>query len=271
MPALDRLACCSLVALMAGLGGAAYAGALPHPSPAPALVRQNAPVWVLTATEVAARCRAAYAALSSYQVTSTVAGQGVSTADGVVQKYHASANILFVRSGKIRTLGIAMGGNPFAYVSDGTRTEFQLGTGPWKTETSPEMAIASATGISADAGATVPALLFGTHWGTPLALGQAAKPELREDKIEGVPYYVLTAHLDAPEMRATESLWIDEKTFLLRRSLSDNEMTAKTFVISGQSHAVPAMKMHNEQNFTNEKRDASIPDSTFALPAVPSR
>ena len=271
MPALNKLACCFLTALIAGHGGAAYAGALPHPSAAPTLVRQTAPVWSLTATEVAARCRAAYAALSSYQVTSTVAGQGVSTADGTVQKYHASANIQFVRSGKIHTTGVAMGGNPFAYVSNGTRTEFQMGKGPWTTEASPEMAIASATGISADAGATVPALLFGTNWGTPLALGRAAKPELREDRIEGVPYYVLTAHLDAANLRATESLWIDEKTFLLRRSLSDNEMTAKTFVISGQSHAIPAMKMHNEQNFTNEKQDILIPDSTFALPAVSSR
>lgn len=268
MLTLQRLACHSLAALMAGLGGAAYAGAVFHPSAAPTLVRQDAPGNRPTATEVAARCRAAYAALSSYQVTSTVAGQGVTTADGTVQKYHTSANIQFVRPGKIRTAGIAMGGNPFAYVSDGARTEFQQGEGSWKTEASPEMAIASATGISADAGATVPALLFGTNWGTPLALGWTAKPELREDRIEGVPYYVLTAHLDAPSLRATESLWIDEKTFLLRRFISDDETAAKTFVISGQSHAIPAMKMHNEQNFTGEKRDTLIPDSPFALPAV---
>ncbi len=268
MPALERLACCSLAALMAGLGGAAYAGALPHPSAAPTLVRQDAPGKLPTATEVASRCRAAYAALSSYQVTSTAAGQGVAPPDEAVQKYHASATIQFVRFGKIRTTGTDMGGNPFAYVSNGTRTEFQMGKGSWATEASPEMAIAAATGISANAGATIPALLFGTNWAMPIALGRTAKLELREDKIGDVPYYVLTAHLDALNLRTTESLWIDEKTFLLRRYLSDNEMTTRTFVISGQSHAVPAMKIHNEQNFTDEKRNLPIPDSIFALPAV---
>lgn len=218
------------------------------------------------AAEIATRCRTAYAALSSYEVTSTVAAQSVTVADGTAQKYQTSANIQFVRPGKIHTSGKDTSGGVFAYVSDGSRTVFEMGSGPWKEQATTEMAIAGATGISASAGATIPALLLGSNWGTPLALGGATKPEVREDKIEGLPYFVLTAHLTAPALNETESLWIDEKTFLLRRSVSDDETAAQTFVIQGQSHAVPAMKTHSEQDFTHEKLNQPIIESTFRVP-----
>ena len=164
-----------------------------------------------------------------------------------------------------------MSRQPFAYISDGVGTEETDMTqeGRWQKRT-PEMAIASVTGIALSAATTVPSLLLQTISGSPLSLGtgKALSPEVREDTRDGQDCYVLTAHLATAGNNETESLWIDEKTFLLRRSVSDNDSAARTFIIAGKPHLIPAMKSHDDQRFTNERINQPIPDSTFTLPAV---
>jgi len=88
-------------------------------APKPGHVLAQVPGKTLTAARIAARCREAYAALESYQGTSTVATRGASGTDPITHEWHTSATILFVRPGKIRVDGTDMSGLSFAYVSDG--------------------------------------------------------------------------------------------------------------------------------------------------------
>lgn len=226
-----------------------------------------------TAQQVAERCRAAYTALTSYQGTTAV--ENHSLVAGVRHDSQTSASIQFARPGKIRTVATTEGGQIFAYVSDGIVTEESFpmvsGTsGNWKKEVSTEMAIGGATGVSQNAGTTIPALLLGTNWGAPLPLtaGATLDTEVREDAIDDQLCYVLTGHLKTPQMTQTTSLWVDKKTYLLRRSVSDINSAAQTIQVGGNSYSLPATKMHNDEHFTNERLNQPIPESTFTLPPV---
>lgn len=261
-----------ITAAVLGVSTYAVTRGIAHPMAKSGHIYQQGPNETLTAAQIAQHCRTAYTALSSYQIDARVNAQAVTTADPKPQKYMTSAKIKFVRPGKISAEGTDMSGTPFAYVSDGTRTEATFGGNRnWKTEQNPETAIASATGIAQSAATTVPAILLGTNWGMPLPLTVSNKltdPLVHENSIDGHLCYVLTAHLVSTNGSLTQSLWIDQKTFLLRSCVSDSDSKEQTFVVAGQSHVVPATKSHNVEMFTNERLNPPIPDSTFTLPAV---
>ena len=242
--------------------------ALTITAPKPGHVLVQAPGKTLTAAQIAARCRAAYAALKSYRGTSTVTSRSMAVADGKTSEYHTSADIQFVRPGRIHVEGADMSGHPFAYVSDGTATAEQDSTnkGVWKTLPSAELAIASFTGTAQNAATTVPALLLGTNWGNPFTPG--FDPEVREDAVDGHPCYVVTNSLVTDTLALAGLFWIDEKTFLLRRHVFDTQTAATSVVIAGSKQDMPATKSHEDQRFTNEHLNVAIPDSTFTLPAV---
>ncbi len=257
---------------------------------------QQASGQTLTAVQVAERCRAAYAALQTYQVTSTVTQHSVFSATGKAEDEQTSAVIQFARPGKFHVEGADSDKNPFAYLSDGSTTvQKNLSTSGWEkvvrvpsTTSGIEMAIGTITGVSADAGTTIPALLLDTDpsagstgWGVPAALGKGVVSSLEEPSnpnanhfrwdvtegdVNGQSCYVLTPH--APSFASAEVLWIDKKTFLLRRSVSDSDTPAQTFIVAGTSHAIPALKTHKEENFTNERVNEPLPGSTFTLPAA---
>ena len=230
----------------------------------PGHVLQQTPGEALTPAQIIAHSRQAYGALRSYQGTTSATGQSV-TADGKTGTFHTSANILFARPGKIRAEGKDSGGNPFAYVSDGVTTAEQIASKRvWKKAENAEMAIAGATGIAQDAATTVPALLLGTNWGDPFVPEYGS--EVREDSVDGHPCYVVTNSLGTATNALTGYFWIDEKTFLLRRYVQDSD--SQEFEIPGQSHVVPAMKLHNDERFTKERLNEDIPDSTFTVPAA---
>lgn len=287
------------IAAVLTIGLTTYAVArntVPHTA-GPGHVLRQAPGQRLTGPEVAKRCRAAYAALRTYQVTSTVTVQSVEGISGKIEDEHASAVIQFIRPGKIHAEGLNTGAKPFAYVSDGFAT-VETDTpkqGPWKKATGlnnangAEMAIARVTGIATNAATTVPALLLDTEpgstyggWGIPMELGKGftsaggdpTNPftklvhlEIKEDTLQGHPCYALAAR--SQMLSGSESLWIDKQTFLLRRLVSDTDTAAQTFTVGGIAHAVPAMKVHEEQNFSNECVNEMISGSTFALPPAP--
>ena len=235
----------------------------------PGHVLVSAPGRILTAQQIATRSQDAYAALSSYQGTTTVVTMN-SAINGAPSEYHTSANVLFARPGRIRAVGTDMGGFPFTYVSNGTATVEQVNaTGKtWKTVASAEMALGSVTGIALSAATTVPALLLGTRWGTPLTLGTTPEAEVREDGVDGHSCYVLTSHRMTGKNTMTESVWIDEKTFLLRRLVSDSDNSARAITIGGTQHIIPAIKSHVDERFTDEHVNGAIPESTFTVPAV---
>ena len=63
-------------------------------------------------------------------------------------------------------------------------------------------------------------------------------------------------------------LWIDEKTFLLRRSLSDSDNEVHTPAFIGHAAAVVNVKSHDDEQFTDQRLNETIPDSTFTVPAA---
>ena len=230
----------------------------------------QAPGKTLSAVQIAAHCRQAYAALTSYEVTSTATSQ-TKTSQTDSHEFRASAKILFARPGKIRDEGRDTGGLPFAYVSDGTVTADQMIGGGWKVvakNSVSERILGGLGGITNGAATTVPTLLLGMYTGTPLTLGVTPDSEVREDEIDGHPCYVLTSRRASDTSTMVESLWIDEETFLMRRSISDSYNAAMSLTIGGTPHAFLAVKGHNDERFTGERLNGTIPDSTFTVPAA---
>jgi RNA polymerase sigma factor (sigma-70 family) len=233
-------------------------------TPKPGHILESVPGKTLSAAQIAAHCRLAYSALKSYQGTTTVTAQALDAAGGITQQYHASAVIQFVRPGKIRVEGTDMSKHSYAYVSDGIGTVLKANASSWKQVANADFAIASVTGIAQNAATTIPALLLGSVWGNPIVSG--FDPKVREDTIDKQLCYVVTASLVTSKATSASTLWIDEKTFLLRRYVTDNEMSAQTIDIGGKSQSFPASKSHNTESFTNERLNQAIPDSAFALP-----
>ncbi len=258
---------------------------------------QEAPVQTLTGREVAERCRAAYTALKTYQITSAVTVHSVESPSGKVEDGHASAVIQYARPGKIHVEGLDTDAKPFAYISDGLTTveTDSPKSGPWKkvlgyhNPNGIEMAIAGVTGSAMDAATTVPALLMSTDpsvayngWGVPQPLdkrllsfaGNPTSPigitisfEVKNGIIDGSSYYILIPH--GSIIFSKEAFWIDKKTFLLRRVVTDSDTAAGTIPNGkGGSQAMPALKMHQEENYSNERINALLPGSTFTLPVA---
>jgi len=85
--------------------------------------------------------------------------------------------------------------------------------------------------------------------------------------VDGHPCYVVTSSLVTDTLALTSFFWIDEKTFLLRRHVSDTDALATSFVIAGRKQDMPATNSHEDQRFTDERLNEAIPDDTFTLPA----
>ncbi len=228
----------------------------------------------ITASQTAAHCFEAYGALQSYQGTTTVTEQYDGAPFPIEE--HRSATIQFAQPNKIHVEGRDSNFIPWAYTSDGVGTMERSNLGGWEKVKDTETAIGTVTGITLQAGTTIPAVLLnaiGTKrgyslWGTPLALGKSVNSEIREDTVGGQLCYVLTAQLKTATLDETEHLWIDEKTFLLRRLVDDRQQQNQTITTSNTPHFLPDSKSHIDEQFTDERLNAAIPDSTFALPPV---
>ncbi len=260
------------VVAAAGLTAYAVAGRTVLSASKPGHILQQVPGKTVTAGQIADHCRAAYAALQTYEGTATVDSQSVTGALPWPLQLHNSAAIQFARPGKIHTEVMISAGQTMAYVSDGVGTEesnpafFGISRN-WKKVASTEIAIGGATGVSQNAATTIPALLLGTGWGTPQPLGAGGTldAEVREDTVDGQLCYVLTGHAAGTGVNTT-SLWIDEKTYLLHRLVRDINSTAQTISAGGKPYSMPALKMHNDERFTDERLNQPVPESAFALP-----
>ena len=91
--------------------------------------------------------------------------------------------------------------------------------GMWEQQQSPEMGIAAITGISAGAGAAVPALLFHTNWGNPLP-NTRRSVSVDQETLGGRPVYRLTSAIGS---RLSSTVWIDQKTLFLVKSQQVSE------------------------------------------------
>ena len=238
--------------------------------PKPGHILARIPANPMTSAQIASDCREAYAALASYQGTSIVTTQSVSNSFPMVLESHTSGSIKFVSPGKIHVEGTAaQGGGAFAYISNGSETvETYLGPNNWKKVDTTESAVAGVTGIALHAATTIPAILLNIKWGDPLAPGKSLDPEVREDSEGGQPCYVLTTHLISPTRTETAYLWVDEKSLLMRRLVTEGKSIAQTKEAVGSPIDLPAMQTHADERFTYNNLNETIPESAFTLPAT---
>jgi RNA polymerase sigma factor (sigma-70 family) len=236
----------------------------------PGHIYRQIPGKRVTAAQIAERCERAYAALQTYQCST----KDMTREDGVPWPVtsRSMASIQFERPGKIHVQGQDAYEGPRAYTSNGTATEEVGKSGRWEKDDTIEAAIA---------GATIPEVLFGNvgaknpalvGW-APIALNGGIGPEVREDVTDGKLCYVLTGHrtLSLGPLKGSvpekELLWIDEKTFLIHRRVTDSQFPAS----ANLPYSTPqsgTIDNHFEEQITDEKINEPLPASTFTLPAV---
>jgi hypothetical protein len=187
----------------------------------------------LTGNQVLERSRAAYAGLSSYTGETAVLSE-MAFGDTVMTGA-ATAEVRFVRPGRLRISGRASNGTPYLVVSDGARARVAqvltdpktregmlamgglLGMQPAGGDTlandtlSTGIAVAMVTGIGNRAPHYLPALL-GLVEGTPLAHVTPAVLVGRE-AVSGVESYKVVIR----GAQITRTYWVDTVSYLLRQ------------------------------------------------------
>jgi outer membrane lipoprotein-sorting protein len=162
-----------------------------------------------TAKEIVEKAQSVYAALSSYSST----GQTVSALAGTEQK--TTFTIRLQRPGLYR-IDWKSGFSSGSVWSDGTGDFLQM-TGPAQKMQNREMALASATGVSGMAAATIPGTFFKENWGGALnpLLPLERKPD---EKVGTVDCFVVSSEIKPPAGGTmTTTLWIGQQDSLIHQ------------------------------------------------------
>jgi outer membrane lipoprotein-sorting protein len=194
-----------------------------------------------SAQDLIKKCEAAFDAVQSYSCHIDV------VTSNLVPDRHASADIWFVRPGKIKA-NISSGFAPSAsmgYVSDGRQTGLLMMT-QWVSESSTEMAIAGVTGVGMLSATTIPALLLHSNWGYPFLAGYKINPFVSISRVLGESCYRVEV-----DGKSKAVFWIDAKTYLLDK-VQETSSGLSTFTIT--------------QVITEQKVDSTIDPSTFNVP-----
>jgi outer membrane lipoprotein-sorting protein len=101
---------------------------------------------------------------------------------------------------------------PEAVWSAGEGDFLEMGSGAQK-QTSQEMALAGATGISGGAAATIPGTFFKMNWGNQLGGPAISEKRQSDEKVGDVDCYVLNSELKG----LTRTLWIGKQDFLIHQ------------------------------------------------------
>jgi outer membrane lipoprotein-sorting protein len=146
------------------------------------------------------KCQAAYDRVQTLDETvNSAAGSNVAT-----------AHIQFKRPGMLKVSGKTLFGSDYVLLCNGKSTSV-LNSGFWSDVASPEMGIATITGISGMAGTTVPAALFHTNWGG--IQGMAEPVQVKKELVGGRSTYRLSS-----ASPTKQSLWIDAKSYFIVKS-----------------------------------------------------
>ncbi len=154
-----------------------------------------------TGPQVLQRVQKAYDSLRQLEVDVT----------GEISGTRGTSKISFQRPGKMRVSGTSMFGSDYDLLVNGKATWLKA-QGAWEKVESPEMGIASITGISANAGTLIPSLLFHTKWGGISHLS-GVPGKVSKEKQKGQNVLRVDAKGQMPM-----TLWVDAKTYLLVRT-----------------------------------------------------
>jgi len=120
----------------------------------------------------------------------------------------ATARITFKRPGKLTVYGRSIFGAPYGLLSFDGLTWVKNGPMGWTSQNSPEMGIATVTGVSGNAAMSVPAALFHTSWGG--FAGDKPKGPATLTELKGRKVYLVTSGGSVPR-----KYWIDADTHFL--------------------------------------------------------
>jgi outer membrane lipoprotein-sorting protein len=148
------------------------------------------------ADQIIKRCQAAYDSVQTLE--EDVASSAGTTGNG-------SAHISFQRPGKLRITGKTLFGQAYDVLAIGSQS-FIKNPSVWQNAQSPEMAIATVTGVSGAACAGVPAQLLHTSW-YEIVPDSRAHYKVFADSIRGIRCYRLDVAGQNPR-----SLWFDKRT-----------------------------------------------------------
>jgi hypothetical protein len=220
----------------------------------------------LTGAQVLERCQKAYGAIKTYRGTSNVVTK--SDIGGAKMTFNTSAKVQFVRPGKIRVAGTLMlPGGKFEFVSDGKQTwqTSALTQSKWEKAQSTEMAIAAFTGVSQMAATSIPAALLNVMGGARFGvvnLGKASRTTL-----DGRQVY----RIDAKSAMGGMSLWIDQKSFLLVKKFTHNDLSNFKMPEGVKPPNMPNMPTSGvtdvTETFSGVRVNGVIPASVFVRPA----
>ena len=165
--------------------------------------------------DIIAKSEAAYAAVKSYEGTTTVRSKS-EIGDSKLDQT-ATAKITFVRPGKMRIEGKDTGSRPYAIISDGKDTwrSWPLeNAGAFKKDQSLMMAVATMTGVAGLAPTYIHSALMTPGAASPFAIGRTGTAKLMgHEKVDGADCHIVVADASS----AKNTYWIDSATFLLRR------------------------------------------------------
>ena len=244
----------------------AFAPSRPRWEPLPVYVPGKTP----TAQQVVRRCQRAYDALKTYQISVSVTTRGRVGPAQLSIISHTSASIQFARPGNIHaeaensTLGMTALAGTYAYVSNGLVTYLRdSDTGnSWQKAQSADFAIASYQGVADAAISALPAVLLGTQTYNPFSRGLAYSPVVQQGTLDGTACYLVTGTSAVPTMKITEAFYIDKKTCLLKRLMTDLSGT-----VNAGAGSV-AVNSHSDQVYMDEKINAPIPARVFLTPPI---
>jgi len=164
----------------------------------------------LSPREIIKRAREKYASLTSYSDEgTTVAVLNGTTITTAFTIRLARPNLYRIEWEQSVHSGYA---NKGAVWSAGQGDFLQIGSGA-KEQANQAVALASATGISGGAAATVPGTFFRLHWGDQLVSSALSDKQQPDEKVGDVDCYVFTG--DAKGW--TRTLWIGKSDFLIHQ------------------------------------------------------
>jgi outer membrane lipoprotein-sorting protein len=126
--------------------------------------------------------------------------------------------------------------NKGAVWSAGEGDFLRMGSGA-KKQASQELALASATGISGGAAATIPGTFFKMNWGDQLGGSVLSEKQLPDQKVGDVDCYVLTSDSKG----RTRTLWIGKQDFLIHQVRTVTSAEAMNTVLAEAAKRNPEM------------------------------
>lgn len=159
---------------------------------------------------------------------------------GGIGDQQGTAHISFSRPGRLRASGNTLGGfSKYDLLCDGKST-WVLNGGSWSKVESPEMGVATITGVSGNAGTLVPAMLLHTTWGSLSPL-LAKESTVVLQTVDGKKTFVIRGA--KPYASIT---WIDAASFFVVRT--ETKVMDRTITVV----------------FAPPKVDKAIPSSRFS-------